>query len=85
MIAHDRKFALTPNLPQRFVRGCGRNRLAGAEDPDSLFCMQSGSSPSRPEHDAIFRALQFQRITRAKLHFVADRLGENYAAGFVEG
>ena len=38
----------------------------------------------RSEHDAILRAFQLQRIARAKLHFVANGLGEDDAAGFVQ-
>jgi hypothetical protein len=50
-----------------------------------LLLVQPNSSPSGAKHDAIFRAFQFQRIARAELHLVADRLGEDDSAGFVEG
>jgi len=84
-IAQKTKFALTAHLAQRLIRGLGRNRLAGAENPDPLFLVQPNSPSSRPKHNAIFRTFQFQRIARAELHFVANGLGQDDAPRFVEG
>jgi hypothetical protein len=71
--AQEAEFSLASHLPQGLIRGLGGNRLPGAKDPDSLFLMQSDASPSRPKHDAIFRAFQFQRIAGAKLHLHRER------------
>jgi hypothetical protein len=46
--------------------------------------MQPNSSSSRPKHNAIFRAFQFQRIAGAELHFVANRFRQDDTASFVQ-
>jgi hypothetical protein len=84
-ISQKTKFALTAHLAQRLIRGLGRNRLAGTEDPDPLFLVQPNSSSSRPKHNEILRAFQLQRIARAELHFIANGLGQDDAAGFIDG
>jgi hypothetical protein len=82
---HEAQLALAANLAQGFIGGSGRDRLADAEHPDPLFLMQAYSSPAGTEDDAVFGAFQFQGITRAELHFVANWLGQDDAARFVEG
>jgi hypothetical protein len=82
---HEAQLALAANLAQGFIGGSGRDGLSDPEDPDPLFLVQAYASPAGTEDDAVFGAFEFGGITRAKLHYIADRLGENDAAGFVEG
>jgi hypothetical protein len=83
-IAHEAQFALAANLAQRFIGSSGGDRLPNAEDPNPLFLVQPNSSPAWTKDDAVFRAFQFQGIARAELHFIANRLGQDDAAGFVQ-
>jgi hypothetical protein len=77
--------ALAAHLAQELTGGSSGDGFADSKDPDALFLVQPYSAPAGTKYDAVFRAFQFERITRAELHFVADGLGQDDAAGFVEG
>jgi hypothetical protein len=69
----------------RLSDGLGRERFSGPEDPDSMFLAQWHSAPERAQNNLIFRAFQFQRVSRLKLQIVADGLRENDPACLVDG
>jgi hypothetical protein len=64
--------------------GLCRERFPGPEDPDSMFLAQWHSAPERAQNNLIFRAFQFQRVSRLKLQIVADGLRENDTACLVD-
>jgi hypothetical protein len=59
-----------PDLAQHIVGGCGRQRLPGAEDPDTLLFGQGRGSANRTQGNFLTGAFQFQRITRSQVQFI---------------
>ena len=53
-------------------------------NPDSLFLLEQSFGADGAQHDPVTFTFELERITRAKMQFLAERLGDENAPRLIE-
>jgi hypothetical protein len=77
--------SLLANIAHELVGFIERKRLAAMKNPYTAFLLQRRASVNRPQHEALAFTLEGEGITRSETQLVADLLGNDDPAGFVDG
>src|SRR5262249_39514784 len=83
--AQVRQIAFRPQLLEHRIRGRGGKGLSATEDPDPLLLRQWSGAADGTESQFIASLFQFQHIPWLQSQGLAQRLGDDNAAGLIEG